>query len=102
MKTKLAAILCLIAMGMVLPVVAGVNTLSVNNHTVRADGSGLPVPPTLPGHFMDGSGLPVPPTGPGHFADGSGLPVPPTLPGHFMDGSGLPVPPTLPPPHIVG
>ena len=64
MKTKLAAIFCLTAMAMVLPVVAGVNVLSVNNHAVRADGSGLPTPPFPP------------PTPPGLFADGSGLGTP--------------------------
>ena len=76
MKTKLAAILCLTAMAMLLPVVAGVNAHSVNNHAVRADGSGLPTPP-------------FPPPPPPHLAvaDGSGLPTPPF--------------PPPPPPHAV-
>ena len=86
-KSIIAALACLSAFFMLLPVVKTVNHRSVNNHTIWSDGIGAPAPPfpiaVETNKFVaDGIGAPAPPFpiagfGDNSFADGIGAPAPP-------------------------
>lgn len=89
-KLNLAALACLSASLMLLPVIKTVNNRSVNTKNANrfsADGIGAPTPP-----------FPVAASGTKTLADGIGAPTPPfpvnsDTNGFFADGIGAPTPP---------
>ena len=77
-----------VAVAMLLPVSAGVNTHSVNSQQFAVSNASTPTPRNL---SFDGNGTPPPPF-PQLGFDGNGTPPPP-FPQMAFDGNGTPPPP---------